>query len=273
MVLLLLLGLLVLLQRLLRSMKRGRLPRPLLLALLFMVLIYPFLMKNVLVRLCRCFARTMKEAGSAMIPSEDALRFCWDILRNMPKRTDGDAAGYDDAAGFRVMVSHRTTLTEVFSVYNPVLVPDFVRCSLTELSEKDFTPEVVEYLGEYFEVELQKNVSAVREKYEKKRLKESAGGGAAAGAAASEKKKKRKLQFSPATDDMDVSPTGATAPLLLEGVVSPEAPRTDMELEILHQETVQKTAQIIDAIRSFDIYALSWVEHNLKECKKPFKKE
>ena len=202
-----------------------------------------------------------------MILSEDALPFCWDILRNTPKRT------YGDAAGFRVMVSHRTTLTEVFSVYNPVLVPDFVRCSLTELSEKDFTPEVVEYLGaEYFEVELQKNVSAVREKYEKKRLKESAGGGAAAGAAASEKKKKRKLQFSPATDDMDVSPTGATAPLLLEGVVSPEAPRTDMELEILHQETVQKTAQIIDAIRSFDIYALSWVEHNLKECKKRFKK-
>jgi hypothetical protein len=46
-----------------------------------------------------------------------------------------------------------------------------------------------------------------------------------------------------------------------------------MELEILHQETVQKTAQIIDAIRSCDIYALSWVEHNLKECKKRFKKE
>jgi hypothetical protein len=46
-----------------------------------------------------------------------------------------------------------------------------------------------------------------------------------------------------------------------------------MELEVLHQETLQKTAQIIDAIRSFDIYALSWVAHNLKECKKCFKKE
>ena len=46
-----------------------------------------------------------------------------------------------------------------------------------------------------------------------------------------------------------------------------------MELEVLHQETLQKIAQIIDAIRSFDIYALSWVAHNLKECKKRFKKE
>jgi hypothetical protein len=181
-----------------------------------------------------------------MILSEDALRFCWDILRNMPKQTDGDAAG------FRVMVSNPTTLAEVFSIYNPVLGPDFVRCSLMELSEKDFTPEVVEHLGaEYFEVEIQKKVSAVLEKYEKKRLKESAGGGApAAGAAASKDKKKRKPQFSPATEEMDVSPTGAPAPLLLEGVVSPEHPRTYMELEFLHQETVQKTAQIIDAIRS-----------------------
>ena len=176
---------------------------------------------------------------------------------------------------FRVMVSNPTTLAEVFSVYNPVLVPDFVRCSLMELSEKDFTPEVVEYLGaEYFEVELQKKVAVFREKYEKKRLKESAAAGAAAaGAAASAGMKKWKPKFSPATEEMDVSPTGATAPLLLEGVVSPEAPRTDVELKILHQETVQKTAQIIDAIRSFDIYALSWVEHNLKECKKRFKKE
>jgi hypothetical protein len=142
-------------------------------------------------------------------------------------------------------------------------------------AEKDFTPEVVEYVGaEYFEGELHKKVSAVRERYEKKQLRESAdGGAAAAGAAASKKKKKRKPQFSPATEEMDVSPTGATAPLLLEGVVSPENPRTDIELEILHQETVQKTAQIIDAIRSFDIHALSGVEHNLKECKKLFKKE
>jgi hypothetical protein len=94
-----------------------------------------------------------------MILSEDALRFCWDILRNMPKQTDGDAAG------FRVMVSNPTTLAEVFSIYNPVLGPDFVRCSLMELSEKDFTPEVVEHLGaEYFEVEIQKKVSAVRMK-------------------------------------------------------------------------------------------------------------
>jgi len=115
-------------------------------------------------------------------------------------------------------------------------------------------------------VELQK------EKYEKERVKESAGA-AAEGAEDREEKKKRKPQFSPATEEMDVSPTGATAPLLLEGMVSPEAPRTDVELKILHQETVQKTAQIIDAIRSFDIYALSWVEHNLKECKKRFKKE
>ena len=108
----------------------------------------------------------------------------------------------------------------------------------------------------------------------RKQFRESAGGGAAGGGeAAIKKKKKRKPQFSPATEEVDVSPTGATAPLLLEGVVSPENPRTDMEIEILHQETVQKTAQIIDAIRSFDIYALSWVEHNLKECKKPFKKE
>ena len=111
-----------------------------------------------------------------------------------------------------------------------------------------------------------------KEKYEKERLKESAGA-AAEGAEDREEKKKRKPQFSPATEEMDVSPTGAAVPLLLEGVVSPVAPRTDMELEFLHQETVQKTAQIIDAIRSFDIYALSWVEHNLKECKKPFKKE
>jgi hypothetical protein len=51
---------------------------------------------------------------------------------------------------FRVMVSNPTTLAEVFSVYNPVLVPDFVRCSLMELSEKDFTPEVVEYFGAEF---------------------------------------------------------------------------------------------------------------------------
>jgi hypothetical protein len=72
---------------------------------------------------------------------------------------------------------------------------------------------------------------------------------------------------------MDVSPTGATVPLLLEGVVSPVAPRTDMKLEILQHETVQKTAQIIDVIHSFDLYALSWVEHNLKECKKRFRKE
>ena len=79
-----------------------------------------------------------------MILSEDALPFCWDILRNTPKRT------YGDAAGFRVMVSNPTTLAEVFSVYNPVLVPDFVRCSLMELSEKDFTPEVVEYFGAEF---------------------------------------------------------------------------------------------------------------------------
>ena len=122
-----------------------------------------------------------------------------------------------------------------------------------------------------FEVELQK------EKYEKERVKESAGaaaaGAAAEGAEDREEKKKRKPQFSPATEEMDVSPTGAAVPLLLEGMVSPEAPRTDVELKILHQETVQKTAQIIDAIRSFDIYALSWVEHNLKECKKRFKKE
>jgi pyruvate/2-oxoglutarate dehydrogenase complex dihydrolipoamide acyltransferase (E2) component len=93
-----------------------------------------------------------------------------------------------------------------------------------------------------------KKESAARVEYEKKRVKESA----AAGAAASADKKKRK-------------------PL------SPERLGTDMamvmELEALHQETVQKTAQIIDAIRSFDIYALSWVEHNLKECKKRFKKE
>jgi hypothetical protein len=115
----------------------------------------------------------------------------------------------------------------VFSVYNTVLVPDFLRCSLTELSEKDFTPEVVEYLGaEYFEVELQKKVAAFREKYEKKRVKESAAAGAAAGAAASADKKKRKPQFSPATEDIDVSPTGATAPLLLEGVVLPEVPKS-----------------------------------------------
>ena len=46
-----------------------------------------------------------------------------------------------------------------------------------------------------------------------------------------------------------------------------------MEFEVLHQETVQKTAQIIPVIRSFDINVLSWVEHNLKECKKRFKKE
>jgi hypothetical protein len=46
-----------------------------------------------------------------------------------------------------------------------------------------------------------------------------------------------------------------------------------MELKILHQETVQNTAQIIDAIRSLDIYPLSWVEQKLKECKKRFKKE
>jgi FtsZ-binding cell division protein ZapB len=78
---------------------------------------------------------------------------------------------------------------------------------------------------------------------------------------------------------MDVSPTSAMVPLPpgappnLEGVLSPEHLRTDMELEVLHQETVQKTAQIIDAIRSFDFYALSWVEHNLKECKKCFTKE
>jgi hypothetical protein len=81
---------------------------------------------------------------------------------------------------------------------------------------------------------------------------------------------------------MDVSPTGGLAmvplppgapPNLEGGVLSPEVLRTDMELEVLHQETLQKTAQIIDAIRSFDIYALSWVAHNLKECKKRFKKE
>jgi hypothetical protein len=41
---------------------------------------------------------------------------------------------------------------------------------------------------------------------------------------------------------------------------------------IVRREIVQKSAHIIDAIRSLDIYALSWVEHNLKECKKRFKK-
>jgi hypothetical protein len=81
---------------------------------------------------------------------------------------------------------------------------------MMELSEKDFTPEVVEYLSaEYFEVELQKKVSAVREKYEKKRLKESAAAGAAAaGAAASKEKKKRKPQFSPAIEEMDCRSPG-----------------------------------------------------------------
>ena len=34
------------------------------------------------------------------------------------------------------------------------------------------------------------------------------------------------------------------------------------------KEIVQKTAQIIDGIRSLDIYALSWAEHNLKEHSK-----
>ncbi len=40
---------------------------------------------------------------------------------------------------------------------------------------------------------------------------------------------------------------------------------------LLHK--VQKSAQIIDVIRSVDIYGRSLVEHNLKECRKRFKKE
>jgi len=48
---------------------------------------------------------------------------------------------------------------------------------------------------------------------------------------------------------------------------------TTAELEALHQQIVQNTAQIIDDIRSLDIYAIAWVEHNLEESKKVFKKQ
>jgi hypothetical protein len=161
----------------------------------------------------------------------------------------------------------------VFSGRNPTLVIDCTSYSLEELSVAGFTPEVVENFGaEYFDVELQKKwdkESAVRAEYEKKRVKESS----AAGAAASADKKKRKPQFSPAGDpssaeEMDVSPTGGLAmvppptvtPLNLEGVLSPEVLRTDMELEVLHQKTVEKNAQIFDSIFSetFHIFDLFW---------------
>jgi hypothetical protein len=205
-------------------------------------------------------AATIKTAGGAAeLLSEDTLFFCSEILRNIPERTDGTVVGFYAAA------SDAAAATGDLS-FDDHRMKNLAAATLEKFSAAGFTPEVVEYFGaEYFGAEKQK-----------KRNKESA-----KESAARADKKKRKPQFSPADDqssaeEMDVSPTGGLtmvplppgAPPNLEGVLSPEHLRTDMELEVLHQETVQKTAQIIDAIRSFDIYALSWVEHNLKECKK-----
>ena len=50
-------------------------------------------------------------------------------------------------------------------------------------------------------------------------------------------------------------------------MISPHQSRTDEQHEFMHREIVQKNAHIID-IRSLNIYALSWVQHNLKEHSK-----
>ena len=46
---------------------------------------------------------------------------------------------------------------------------------------------------------------------------------------------------------------------------------TTAELEALHQQIVQNTAQIIDDIRSLDIYAIAWVERTLKNPRRSSK--
>ena len=44
--------------------------------------------------------------------------------------------------------------------------------------------------------------------------------------------------------------------------------RNIIELENLHANVLQKTANIIANLPSMDIYSLRWIEQHLKECKK-----
>ena len=84
---------------------------------------------------------------------------------------------------------------------------------------------------------------------------------------------------SASAEDMDITPTtdtvmavalvsysgnAANSEGLLDGLISSHQSRTDEQHEVMHTEIVQKTADIIDRFRSLDIFALSWVEHNLK---------
>jgi hypothetical protein len=87
---------------------------------------------------------------------------------------------------------------------------------------------------------------------------------------------------SASAEDMDITPktdtvmavalvpdsgNAANSEGLLDGVISSHQSRTDEQHEVMHTEIVQKTvtADIIDRFRSLDIFALSWIEHNLQE--------
>jgi len=111
-----------------------------------------------------------------------------------------------------------------------------------------------------------------------KKRKHQASPAAAAAAAAAAASSAEEMESSPtetvvAVVPWQLSPPPTNTEGLLDGVLSPEVLRTDEELEVLHQEIVQTTAEIIDAICSLDIYALAWFAHNLEESKNRFKKE
>jgi hypothetical protein len=83
---------------------------------------------------------------------------------------------------------------------------------------------------------------------------------------------------SASAEDMDITPTtdtvmavalvpysgnAANSEGLLDGLISSHQSRTDEQHEVMHTEIVKKKADIIDRFRSLDIFALSWVEHNM----------
>ncbi len=77
-------------------------------------------------------------------------------------------------------------------------------------------------------------------------------------------------------DDMDVSPPGNVPlppPPPLEGLRSPTEPLTYAKLEDMHSKIVQKFTPVIHGFGTLHIYEVTWVEHNLKEIKRGFKKD
>ena len=73
---------------------------------------------------------------------------------------------------------------------------------------------------------------------------------------------------------MDASPTGIVPPPPPpEDLRSPTEPLTYAELEAMHCKIVQKCTQLIDGFGTRDIYEITWVEHNLREIKRGFKKD